>query len=175
MIAEKILKIMEEVQPVIRMDDDKYGVEKAIEVIHPLLVKYKVMILPKKILNCSTSNSNKVANIGMLYQFIDVESPGEKESIEIEILGGGYDETGVRTIYNALSGAYRYALQQVFAFTVKDKDSENKNEGNNNGDNDVQQVENKDAQTKVEAEPKTVDEISNEDIDELFKFDSEVA
>lgn len=48
MIAEKILKIMEEVQPVIRMDDDKYGVEKAIEVIHPLLVKYKVMILPKK-------------------------------------------------------------------------------------------------------------------------------
>lgn len=87
MIAEKILKIMEEVEPVLQLNSGEYGVEKAIAVIHPLLVKYKVMVLPKKILNCTTANSNKNVNIGILYQFIDIETQN-KESIEIEILGG---------------------------------------------------------------------------------------
>lgn len=172
MIAEKIIKIMEEVQPVIQLDDDQYGVEKAIQVIHPLLIKHKVIILPLKILNCSTSNSNKSANIGILYQFIDAESK-EKESIEVEILGGGFDEKGNRAIYNALSGAYRYALQQVFAFTVKDreeieKDNDCKEEGQAGSQEPTNIIE-------ASEEPKGVSELTNDELDNLFKLDSEVA
>lgn len=176
MIAEKIIKIMEEVQPVIQLDDDQYGVEKAIQVIHPLLIKHKVIIIPKKILNCSTTNSNKSANIGMLYQFIDAESK-EKEAIEVEILGGGFDEKGNRAIYNALSGAYRYALQQVFAFTVKDREEVEKSDENENELNgqSVNQVPNNNKIPFGEQKLKGVNELTNDELDNLFKFDSEVA
>lgn len=176
MIAEKIIKIMEEVEPVLQLDDEQYGIEKAIQVIHPLLIKYKVIIIPKKILNCSTTNSNKSANIGMLYQFIDAESK-EKEAIEIEILGGGFDEKGNRAIYNALSGAYRYALQQVFAFTVKDREDVEKSTENNEELNEqaVNQVSNDNEIPSGEQELKGVNELTNDELDNLFKFDSEVA
>ena len=173
MIAEKIIKIMEEVQPVIQLDDDQYGVEKAIQVIHPLLIKYKVIIIPKKILNCSTTNSNKSANIGMLYQFIDAEAK-EKEAIEVEILGGGFDEKGNRAIYNALSGAYRYALQQVFAFTVKDRDDVEKSNDNKEEGQAVNQASGNNVEPSKE-EPKDVNELTSDELDNLFKFDSEVA
>lgn len=173
MIAEKIIKIMEEVQPVIQLDDDQYGVEKAIQVIHPLLIKYKVIIIPLKILNCSTSNSNKSANIGMLYQFIDAESK-EKEAINVEILGGGFDEKGNRAIYNALSGAYRYALQQVFAFTVKDRDDVDKSNDNKEEGQEVNQAPTNNVKPSEE-EPKGVNELTSDELDNLFKFDSEVA
>ena len=173
MIAEKIIKIMEEVQPVIQLDDDQYGVEKAIQVIHPLLIKYKVIIIPKKILNCSTTNSNKSANIGMLYQFIDAEAK-EKEAIEVEILGGGFDEKGNRAIYNALSGAYRYALQQVFAFTVKDRDDVEKSNDNKEEGQAVNQASGNNVEPSEE-EPKDVNELTSDVLDNLFRFDSEVA
>jgi len=173
MIAEKIIKIMEEVQPVIQLDDDQYGVEKAIQVIHPLLIKYKVIIIPKKILNCSTTNSNKSANIGMLYQFIDAEAK-EKEAIEVEILGGGFDEKGNRAIYNALSGAYRYALQQVFAFTVKDRDDVEKSNDNKEEGQAVNQASGNNVEPSEE-EPKDVNELTSDELDNLFRFDSEVA
>lgn len=173
MIAEKIIKIMEEVQPVIQLDDDQYGVEKAIQVIHPLLIKYKVIIIPKKILNCSTTNSNKSANIGMLYQFIDAEAK-EKEAIEVEILGGGFDEKGNRAIYNALSGAYRYALQQVFAFTVKDRDDVEKSNDNKEEGQAVNQASSNNVEPSKE-EPKDVNELTSDELDNLFRFDSEVA
>jgi len=173
MIAEKIIKIMEEVQPVIQLDDDQYGVEKAIQVIHPLLIKYKVIIIPLKILNCSTSNSNKSANIGMLYQFIDAEAK-EKEAIEVEILGGGFDEKGNRAIYNALSGAYRYALQQVFAFTVKDRDDVEKSNDNKEEGQAVNQASGNNVEHSEE-EPKDVNELTSDVLDNLFRFDSEVA
>lgn len=174
MIAEKIIKIMEEVQPVIQLDDDQYGVEKAIQVIHPLLIKYKVIIVPLKILNCSTANSNKSVNIGMLYQFIDAESK-EKEAIEVEILGGGFDEKGNRAIYNALSGAYRYALQQVFAFTVKDKEDIGKSNDDKNEGRTANQVLNNNNTEPSEEEPKDINELTNEELNNLFKFDTEVA
>ena len=173
MIAEKIIKIMEEVQPVIQLDDDQYGVEKAIQVIHPLLIKYKVIIIPLKILNCSTTNSNKSANIGMLYQFIDAESK-EKEAVEVEILGGGFDEKGNRAIYNALSGAYRYALQQVFAFTVKDRDDVEKSNDNKEEGQAVNQASGNNVEPSKE-EPKDVNELTSDELDNLFRFDSEVA
>lgn len=176
MIAEKIIKIMEEVQPVIQLDDDQHGVEKAIQVIHPLLIKYKVIIIPLKILNCSTSNSNKSANIGMLYQFIDAESK-EKEAINVEILGGGFDEKGNRAIYNALSGAYRYALQQVFAFTVKDREDVDKGDKSKEESNEqaTNQVPTNNTEPSEEQEPKGVNELTNDELDNLFKFDTEVA
>lgn len=173
MIAEKIIKIMEEVQPVIQLDDNQHGAEKAVQVIHPLLIKYKVIIIPLKILNCSTSNSNKSASIGMRYQFIDAEAK-EKEAIEIEMLGGGFDEKGNRSIYNALSGAYRYALQQVFGFIVKDKEDAGKNNDNNNEEGqEVNQVPTNNVEPSEE-EPKGVDELTNDELDNLFKFDLEV-
>lgn len=175
MIAEKIIKIMEEVQPVLQLDDDQYGVEKAIQVIHPLLIKYKVIIIPLKVLNCSTTNSNKSANIGMLYQFIDAESK-EKEAIQVETLGGGFDEKGNRAIYNALSGAYRYALQQVFAFTVKDREDVEK--GSESKDKQKEQESKQETTnneiTIEEQEPKDVNELTNDELNSLFQFDSEV-
>ena len=173
MIAEKIIKIMEEVQPVIQLDDNQHGAEKAIQVIHPLLIKYKVIIIPLKILNCSTSNSNKSANIGMIYQFIDAESK-EKEAIEVEMLGGGFDEKGNRSIYNALSGAYRYALQQVFGFIVKDKEDVGKSNDNKEERQTVNQAPTNNVEPSEE-EPKDINELTNDELDNLFKFDSEVA
>ena len=107
MIGEKIINIMSEINPIEKTELDeeknyKYAKsEEIIAMVKPLLVKYKVIILPVKVTNF-TPQGNKVF-INMKYQFIDVESP-EKDSIEVEIPGSGFDEKG-RAVYGALTGA----------------------------------------------------------------------
>ena len=67
MIGEKIIKIMEEIQPIIKVEvTDEDGrtyktvkAEEIISVVQPLLIKNKVIILPQKVMNFSTQG-NKV-------------------------------------------------------------------------------------------------------------------
>ncbi len=105
MIGEKIINIMSEITAIEKteLDEEKnYKFAKSEEIIamvKPLLVKYKVIILPVKVINFS-SQGNKVF-LTMKYQFIDVED-SNKDCIEVEIPGSGYDEKG-RAVYAALT------------------------------------------------------------------------
>ena len=58
-----------------------------------------LLFLPIKVTNFTTQG-NKVF-LTMKYQFIDVEDEN-KDCIEVEILGSGYDEKG-RAVYTALT------------------------------------------------------------------------
>ena len=139
MIAEKIIKIMEDIQPIIKTDvineDGKsYKAAKAEEIIsmvQPLLIKNKVIILPQKVINFSTQG-NKVY-LTLKYQFIDVEDP-TRDCIEVEIPASGFDEKG-RATFGALTGAYRYAMQEVFAIPVIDEIKNNEGSNANNANN----------------------------------------
>ena len=78
MIGEKIIKIMSEIEPIKKteVDEEKnYKFAKSEEIIGMVLT--------------------------MKYQFIDVEDEN-KDCIEVEILGSGYDEKG-RAVYTALT------------------------------------------------------------------------
>lgn len=105
MIGEKIIKIMSEIKPIEKteVDEEKnYKFAKSediIAMVNPLLVKYKVIAIPGEVKNFSPQG-NKVF-LTMKYQFIDVEDPN-RDCIEIEIPGSGYDEKG-RAVYAALT------------------------------------------------------------------------
>ncbi len=173
MIGEKIIKIMEEIQPIIKVEvTDEDGrtyktvkAEEIISVVQPLLIKNKVIILPQKVMNFSTQG-NKV-HITMKYQFIDVEDP-QRDCIEVEIPASGFDEKG-RAVFGALTGAYRYAMQQVFAIPIKD---EIQNDNKNDSVQDDKE-ENLDI-IDTDIEENQNNEESNYDIDQLDKiFSSE--
>lgn len=93
MIGEKIIKIMEEIKPIEKteVDEEKnYKFARADEIIamvNPLLVKYKVIIIPSKVTNF-VPQGNKVL-LTMKYQFIDIEDE-KKDSIEVEIPAGRF-------------------------------------------------------------------------------------
>lgn len=106
MIGEKIVKIMEEIEPVVKTELDKENnykspkVEKIIEMVRPLLVKNKVAIIPIEITNF-TPQGNRVY-LAMKYQIIDLEDKN-KDYIEVEMPGSGYDEKGGRAVFAALT------------------------------------------------------------------------
>lgn len=166
MIGEKIIKIMSEIKPIEKteLDEEKnYKFAKSEEIIamvKPLLVKYKVIIMPVKVQNFTTQG-NKVF-LTMKYQIIDVED-GEKEAIEVEVPGSGYDEKG-RAVYAALTGAYRYAMQEVFAIPIVDeiKSDDKDNIKEQEDTNTIDNTEN--IQVTVEEEMN----INIEDLDQLF-------
>lgn len=172
MIGEKIIKIMSEIKPIEKTELDKeknYKFAKAediIAMVKPLLVKYNVIILPLKVISFS-QQGNKVY-LTMKYQFIDVESK-EKDAIEVEIPGSGYDEKG-RTVFAALTGAYRYAMQEVFAIPIVDEirndSSKNNNEQIEDNSNDIE-VLNEDGFIDSN-KPEDIPEVDIEDIDKLF-------
>lgn len=93
MIGEKIIKIMEEIQPIERTEyDEEKGykspkTEKIIEMVRPLLIKNKVAVIPSQVTNFAMQGAR--VNLSMKYQFIDVESE-EKDCIEVEIPGGRF-------------------------------------------------------------------------------------
>lgn len=168
MIGEKIIKIMSEIKPIEKteLDEEKnYKFAKAediIAMVQPLLIKYKVIILPLKVINYSQRDTK--VYLTMKYQFIDVEAP-EKDAIEIEIPGSGYDERG-RAVFAALTGAYRYAMQQVLAIPIVD---EIRNDNSKNEDEENSEIE--DISEDGFTEPEIQDEITDvniEDIDKLF-------
>lgn len=157
MIGDKIIKIMSEIKPIEKTgvdEEKKYKFAKSediIAMVNPLLVKYKVIIVPVKVVNFS-AQGHKVF-ITMKYQFIDVETP-EKETIEVEIPGSGFDEKG-RAVYAALTGAYRYAMQEVFAIPIVD---EIRNDNSNNGETEEQETD--------------VDDVNNIQEDGFIDFDN---
>lgn len=170
MIGEKIIKIMEEIQPIIKVevtDDDgrTYKTVKAEEIIsmvQPLLIKNKVIILPQKVINFATQG-NKV-HITMKYQFIDVEAK-ERDCIEVEIPASGFDEKG-RAVFGALTGAYRYAMQQVFAIPIKDEiQNDNKNDVSENYPDEEQDIINTDFEENANNEETDYD---IDKLDEIF-------
>ena len=168
MIGEKIIQIMSEIEPIQKteLDEEKnYKFAKSEEIIgmvNPLLVKYKVIIVPLKVVNF-LPQGNKVF-LTMKYQFIDVEDPN-RDCIEIEIPGSGYDEKG-RAVYAALTGAYRYAMQEVFAIPVIDEIKNDKE----NGSKDSEQQEEKSANDVQNDEFISDEDIQNIDTDDLDKL-----
>ncbi len=168
MIGEKIIQIMSEIKPIQKteLDEEKNykfaKSEEIIEMVNPLLVKYKVIILPLKVVNFS-SQGNKVF-LTMKYQFIDVEDPN-KDCIEVEIPGSGYDEKG-RAVYAALTGAYRYAMQEVFAIPVVDEiknDNSSDTEENNEEKNNIDE-----SQSEEFINDGEIQSMQPEDLDKLF-------
>ncbi len=166
MIGEKIIKIMEEIQPIIKVEvTDEDGrtyktvkAEEIISVVQPLLIKNKVIILPQKVINFGTQG-NKV-HITMKYQFIDVEDP-QRDCIEVEIPASGFDEKG-RAVFGALTGAYRYAMQQVFAIPIKDEiQNDNKNDDSQDDPDDEVDI------IDADLEEGQNNEETNYDIDKL--------
>lgn len=177
MIGEKIINIMKEIEPIVKTEQNEgeefktAKVEKIISMVQPLLIKNKVIIVPVKILDL-ISEGNKVF-VKMLYQFIDV-GDNTKELIEVEVPGEGYDEKG-RAVYAALTGAYRYAIQQVFAIPIVDEikiDQENKSIEQT----DISNLDNvtniSDIQGTNEVNQNLVEGIQDSDIDNLFKYKS---
>ncbi len=170
MIGEKIIQIMSEIEPIQKteLDEEKnYKFAKSEEIIgmvNPLLVKYKVIIVPLKVVNF-LPQGNKVF-LTMKYQFIDVEDPN-RDCIEIEIPGSGYDEKG-RAVYAALTGAYRYAMQEVFAIPVID---EIKNDKENGSKDSEQQEENSanDVQNEKFISDDDIQNMDTDDLDKLFE------
>lgn len=168
MIGEKIIQIMSEIKPIQKteLDEEKNykfaKSEEIIEMVKPLLVKYKVIILPLKVVNFS-AQGNKVF-LTMKYQFIDVEDPN-RDCIEIEIPGSGYDEKG-RAVYAALTGAYRYAMQEVFAIPVVDEiknDDSSDTQENSDDDNAINEIQNEEFINDRE-----IQNIQPEDLEQLF-------
>lgn len=173
MIGEKIIQIMSEIKPIQKteLDEEKnYKFAKSEEIIgmvNPLLVKYKVIIVPLKVVNF-LPQGNKVF-LTMKYQFIDVEDPN-RDCIEIEIPGSGYDEKG-RAVYAALTGAYRYAMQEMFAIPVIDEIKNDKeNSFEDNSENRKQQEENitNDVQNDGFIGDVDIQNMDTEDLDKLF-------
>lgn len=179
MIGEKIVKIMEEIEPIVKTEPDENGnyktpkVEKIIEMIRPLLVKNKVAIIPAKVKDL-TPHGNKVY-LTMIYQFIDLEDEA-KDCIEVEIPGSGYDEKSGRAVFSALTGAYRYAIQETLAIPIVDEiKSDTSSDENNeqNIDSKEENTENKTYQEELNENNNisNIDSISTENLDKLFSFE----
>ena len=106
MIGEKIAKIMSEIEPIIKTEEDANGdykspkIDKIMMMVQPLLIKYKVAVIPASILNV-LPQGNKVY-LSMKYYFIDLDS-SDKDYIEVEIPGSGFDEKGGREVFAALT------------------------------------------------------------------------
>ena len=169
MIGEKIIKIMSEVEPVEKTETDEENnyktakVEKIIEMVRPLLIKNKVAIIPTEISNF-TPQGNRVF-LSMKYQIIDLESE-EKDYIEVEIPGSGFDEKGGRAVFAALTGAYRYAMQQSFAIPIIDEIKNDGSEGKSNTDENNEEQEDSD-NIEIE-EDKDIKGVTMDNIEELF-------
>ena len=161
MIGEKILKIMEEIQPILKTEENEGEnfkspkVEKIVEMVRPLLIKNKVIVVPSAVTNI-IPQGNKVY-LTMKYELIDAESEN-KDYIEIEIAGSGFDLKGGRAVFAALTGAYRYLLQQSFAIPIVD-------EINNNGTDDDNNIE---PNEQKENNNYNSDNLEPTDLDALF-------
>lgn len=170
MIGQKIISIMSEIEAVQKteIDEEKnYKFAKSEEIIamvKPLLVKYKVIILPVKVMNF-TPQGNKIF-ITMKYQFIDIEDPN-KDSVEVEIPGGGFDEKG-RAVYAALTGAYRYAMQEVFAIPIVEETKNINTDSDNEKSEEVSNEEINENQENNNLDSENIDNMSADDIDKLF-------
>ena len=165
MIGEKIIKIMENIKPIEKTEVDeeknfKYAkAEDVVAMVRPLLVEYKVAIIPKEV-KSFIQQGNKVY-VTMKYQIIDIEDEN-KDCIEVEMPGSGYDEKG-RAIFGALTGAYRYVMQQSFAIPVIEEKKDESEDRNNKPENNNEVIGFSEDMQEIQTSA-----MSPEDIDSLF-------
>ena len=165
MIGEKMLKIMEEIKPVTRTvldEENNYKsarIEDIVEMVRPLLIKHKVLLMPVEVKD-KNPQGNKI-HLTMVYHFIDTEGD-EKEYIPIEIPASGYDESNGRAAFYALSGAYKYAMQQGLAIPIVD---EIDNKSNDTGEEINKTVEEEEISNITNEE---LSSMTSEDIESLF-------
>ena len=170
MIGEKRIKIMSDITPIEKTEVDeeknfKFAkTEEIVAMVRPLLVKYKVAIIPSKILGFNPQG-NKVF-ISMKYQLIDMED-SNKDCIEVEVPASGYDEKG-RAVFGALTGAYRYVMQQSFAIPVVDEIRNTSSENDDNDNQDEAINNNEIIGLNENMEDIKVNTMSQDDLDAMF-------
>lgn len=177
MIAQKILNIMAQVQPVIKSKTneeqgfDYAGLSDIILCVRESMIKEKVIMLPQELTDINIRGND--VSIKMIYRFFDVEADpkGKNEYIDVQVAGQGLDSNGWG-IYKALSGAYKYALTQTFSIpTLDDAErgnlnitQENQNEGIvQNGSLNEKEVES------------IFGESSTNDIEKMFNLGEKIA
>lgn len=150
MIAQKILKIMDNIGPIIK---DKTNEEKGFDYAslaaiimkaREAMIKEKVIMIPLKV-NQMVQRGNDVL-IDMVYRFYDTEKgkDGNCDYFDVNIPGEGCDKEGW-AVYKALSGAYKYAITQTFAIPTLDdaeKDKYLSNSESNESDENLQEHDN---------------------------------
>lgn len=136
MIAKKILKIMEQIGPIIK---DKTNEEKGFDYAshaaiiikaREAMIAEKVIMIPQEVKKIIREGND--VTIEMIYRFYDTEpdKDGKNDFIDTNVLGEGNDSNGW-AIYKALSGAYKYAITQTFAIpTVDDAEKTSITSGN---------------------------------------------
>jgi len=165
MIGEKMLKIMDEIEPIARTvldEENNYKsakIEKIIEMVRPLLIKHKVLLLPVEVKD-KNPQGNKV-HFTIVYHFIDAESE-EKEYIPIEIPASGHDEKNGRAAFYALTGAYKYAMQQGLAIPIVDEIIDKTD------DTEVENDEINENIPNINDDNNDIGAMSSEDIESLF-------
>lgn len=128
MIYQKIVKIMEELSP-----KGKIRREDITSVMQPLLSKYKLVIRPSEVSDYRFANQEACFKIR--YEIIDAEDE-QLRAIYTEVPGGGVDNEGKgRATYMASTGAYRQALQQLFAIQIVDELAQGNIVGSNQENN----------------------------------------
>ena len=181
MIAQKILRVMESIGPIIK---DKTNVEKGFDYasIASIIMKAREAMINEKVimipldLKQVTARGNDVI-INMTYRFYDAE-PNEKgicDYLDVNVPGEGADKEGW-AVYKALSGAYKYAITQTFAIPTLDdaeKDkfiAEDKEEQLNVNDNVTAAITSTDTLDENSIEEK-LGETSIDDFDKIFDLE----
>lgn len=114
MIYNKVTEIMTELIPI-----GKIRREEITTVMQPLLAKYKLVLKPAEISEYKFANQE--SSFKVKYELVDAED-ANLSSIMMEVPGGGSDQEGKgRSTYMASTGAYRQALQQLFAIQIEDE------------------------------------------------------
>lgn len=120
MIGNKIAKIMEEIQPVLKTGFDEEGnykfpkVEKIIEMVQPLLIKNKVAIIPDTVTGFIPQGQR--VYLKMKYKIYDLETE-PYDYIEVEVPGSGFDEKGGRAVFAALTRSIQIYNATMFCNT----------------------------------------------------------
>ena len=146
MIVKKILKVMEQIGPIIKdkTNEDKNFDYASIAMIifkaREAMIEEKIIMFPLKI-DQITARGNDVI-IGMTYRFYDTEpnDKGQCDYLDVNIPGEGCDKEGW-AIYKALSGCYKYAITQTFAIpTIDDAEKSKFTSESNENDNPEEQT-----------------------------------
>ena len=115
MIYEKIAEIMKELST-----QEKIKREDITKVMQPLFAKYMLVLRPVEVVDYKFENQE--ASFKIKYELVDAEEKNNLQSIFLEVPGGGYDQEGKgRSTYMASTGAYRQAIQQLFAIQIEDE------------------------------------------------------
>ena len=122
-VIEKISKVMEMVQFLKKDGQVEFGrtkysylsEAKITENIRQACIQVGLVIIPTSVEELATSNAT-MAKVKMVYTIYDKESG---ESLKTEMVGYGMD-SGDKSVYKALTGAYKYMQRQVFAIPTGD-------------------------------------------------------